>query len=107
MALETELKTKIPHLTHVQSHPLTIWLWLALWLLFLLLLHEVDKLVHGSHILLEELHKFVIIALQLLLCNSDQLTLATTRLSVIHCLDLQGATDRLSEFIFLDPLKHR
>ena len=93
MALETEPKTTIPRATRVRFQAPTVSLRLIRRLLLLLLLHEVDNLVHSSCILLEELYEFAILALRRLLYNSNRPTIATTQFGLIYCLDLQSATD--------------
>ena len=79
------------------------------------MLYKVDYLVHSGCILLEELYEFAILAPRRLLNDSNRPTLATTRLGLIHCLDLQSATDcfierlrtRLSEFYPYFPILQR
>lgn len=97
MELEKEPETKIPCATRVQYLSSTVPFLFASFgrLLFL---REVNYLIHDIRILLSDLHKFVILthssATPVQLNDLNRPTFATTWLSLVHCLDLEGATER-------------
>ena len=63
----------------------------------LVLLDEVNHLIYGGCVLFEEFCKCTALILGWFLYYSDRPTLSPPRLRFVHCLDLQGSTDRFIE----------